>query len=86
MILIFDILLQDCYWSICHVSWVIRFESGLRNIDFSQRYQVEKLAQYRWDIRYFELLLVHKLNKQLVVKVKVPKYGSRFPSTDPGSY
>ena len=52
MILIFDILLQDCYWSICHVSWVIRFESGLRNIDFSQRYQVEKLAQYRWDIRY----------------------------------
>ena len=39
-------------WSICHVHWVIGFESGLRNIDFSWRYQVEKLAQYRWDIRY----------------------------------
>ena len=52
MILIFNIHLQDCCWSICHASWVIGFESGLRNIDFSQRYQVEKLAQYRWDIRY----------------------------------
>ena len=38
MILIFDIHLQDCCWSICHVSWVIGFKSGLRNIDFSWRY------------------------------------------------
>ena len=35
-------------WSIRHVPWVIWFESGLRNIDFRQRYQVEKLAQYLW--------------------------------------
>ena len=63
MILIFNILLQDCYWSICHVSWVIRFESGLRNIDFSQRYQVENLAQYRWDIRYCLFL---KENTELI--------------------
>ena len=49
MILIFNIHLKDCCESICHVSWVIGFESGLRNLDSSQRYQVKKLAQYRWD-------------------------------------
>ena len=62
MILIFNIHLQDCCWSICHVSWVIGFESGLRNIDFSQSYKVEKLAQYRWDIRYVMMTKYDKFN------------------------
>ena len=35
-----------------HVSWVIGFESGPKKIGSSQRYEVEKLAQYQWDIRY----------------------------------
>ena len=39
-------------WSIFHVPWIIWLESGLRNIDFRRRYYVEKLAQYRWLIRY----------------------------------
>ena len=37
---------------LCHVSWVIGIESGPKKIGSSQRYEVEKLAQYRWDIRY----------------------------------
>ena len=38
MILIFYIHLQDWCWSIFHVPWVIRFETGLRNIDFCRWY------------------------------------------------
>ena len=37
---------------LCHVSWVIGIESGPKKIGPSQRYDVEKLAQYRWDIQY----------------------------------
>ena len=37
---------------LCHVSWVIGIESGSKKIGSSQRYEVEKLAQYQWDIRY----------------------------------
>ena len=32
---------------LCHVSGVIGFEFGLKKIGSSQRYEVEKLAQYR---------------------------------------
>ena len=49
-ILIFTLTIDA--WLFCHVPWVIGFESGLRNIDFSQRYLVKKLAQYRWLVRY----------------------------------
>ena len=38
---------------LCHVSWVIEIESGHKKIGSSQRYEVQKLAQYQWDIRYF---------------------------------
>ena len=37
---------------LCHVSWIIGIESGSKKIGSSQRYEVEKLAQYQWDIRY----------------------------------
>ena len=30
---------------VCHVVWVVGFQSGLKKIDFSWIYQVEKLAQ-----------------------------------------
>ena len=46
---------------LCHVSWVIGIESGPKKIDPSQRYEAEKLAQYRWDIRY---LLDHKTGRE----------------------
>ena len=36
---------------LCHVSWVIGMESGTKKIGSSQKYEVEKLAQYQWDIR-----------------------------------
>ena len=39
-----------------HVSWVIGIESGPKMISSSQRYEVEKLAQYRWDIQYLHCL------------------------------
>ena len=42
---IIDVLL------LCHVSWVIEIESGPKKIGSRQRYEVEKLAQYRWDGR-----------------------------------
>ena len=42
---------------LCHVSWVIGIESGSKKIGSSQRYEVEKLAQYRWDIRYHAMSL-----------------------------
>ena len=35
---IFNIHLQDCCWSICHILWVIWFESRLRNIALGRRY------------------------------------------------
>ena len=51
---------------LCHVSWVIGIESGPKKIDPSQRYEAEKLAQYRWDIRYilisFAWIGFHKTN------------------------
>ena len=46
---------------LCHVSWVIETESVPKKIGSSQRYEVEKLAQYRWDIRYMILeVICHK--------------------------
>jgi hypothetical protein len=36
---------------LCHVSWVLETESVPKKIGSSQRYEVEKLAQNRWDIR-----------------------------------
>jgi len=41
---------------VCHVVWVIGFGSGLKKIDFGRRCWVEKLAQYRWLVRYSLLL------------------------------
>ena len=48
--LIFMTIIDDLL--LCHVSWVIGIESGSKKIGSSQKYEVEKLAQYRWDIRY----------------------------------
>ena len=48
---IFGLLLDAVL--VCHVIWVVGFQSGLKKIGSSQIYEVEKLAQYRWDIRYF---------------------------------
>ena len=38
---------------LCHASWVIGIESGHKKIGSSQRYEVEKLAQYRWHLGKF---------------------------------
>ena len=46
---------------VCHVPWVIGFESGIRNIDFGRRYYVKKLAQYQWLIQYIILLRAHNI-------------------------
>ena len=46
---------------LCHDSWVIGIESGHKKIGSSQRYEVKKLAQYRWDIRYFSGLICIKI-------------------------
>ena len=40
---------------LCYVAWVIGFESGSKKIGSSQKYEVKKLAQYQWDIRYFKM-------------------------------
>ena len=45
---IFGLLLDAVL--VCHVIWVVGFQSGLKKIGSSQIYEVEKLAQYRWDI------------------------------------
>ena len=42
---------------LCHVSWVLETESVPKKIGSSQRYEVEKLAQNRWDIRYLAKIL-----------------------------
>ena len=47
---------------LCHVSWVIETESVPKKIGSSQRYEVEKLAQYQWDIRYVKLSKFTKFN------------------------
>ena len=41
---------------VCHVIWVIGFESGVKKIDYSRRYWVKK-----WEIRYLNFLLYESL-------------------------
>ena len=60
---IFGLLLDAVL--VCHVIWVVGFQSGLKKIGSSQIYEVEKLAQYRWDIRYM-LDLIKNFNDSCV--------------------
>ena len=57
---------------LCHVSWVMEIESGSKKISSSQRYEIENLAQYRWDIRY----------RGSILRVKSPALGSDDSSLD----
>ena len=58
---------------VCHVVWVIGFESGVKKICSSHRYEVEKLAQYRWDIRYIILERYwYNLTEINVLKITLP--------------
>ena len=55
-----------------HISWVIEIESEPRKIASSQRYEVKKLAQYRWEFQIFyrnalfEGIIMEHLNQKLV--------------------